>query len=228
MQRNNAEKKDMASGIFIMAAGFSNRFKALTGGQHKLLAKGKYAPYSILELTYHSVLQAFPQSHIFIITNENEPEVIRLSRQLTQNTFIIHSDGLSTSIASAISLLQRLPIFKDIHQLFILPADLPFIQRETFTQLQELFSQSKNKIIRPIFKDFIGHPVGFHHSLFPELRKLSGDFGAKALLKTYPVTVIPSLDPGIIWDIDTPMDLEIHPDLPEWDNLSTELLQAKK
>jgi molybdenum cofactor cytidylyltransferase len=55
-----------------------------------------------------------------------------------------------------------------------------------------------------------GHPVGFAAALREELLALEGDVGARALLERHAarVRVVPTSDPGIFIDIDTPVDLE--------------------
>lgn len=55
------------------------------------------------------------------------------------------------------------------------------------------------------------HPVAFSAAVFPELMRLSGDRGARALLQTLAdaVVAVACDDPGVIFDIDHPGDLAI-------------------
>lgn len=210
-----------------MAAGLSTRFKRISHGQHKLLAKCENSPLSVLETTTKTVQKAFQNSPIFILTNEQETAVTAHAYQLNKHVMPLKSDGLSTSIAAGIDALQQLTPHQNLKHLFILPADLPFIQRETLMLLQGRFEKSDKKIIRPTFQGLSGHPVGFHHSLFPELQALSGDFGAKILLQKHTSEKVPVLDPGILWDIDVPEDFATHPGTLAWCALNAEYLKNR-
>ena len=53
-----------------------------------------------------------------------------------------------------------------------------------------------------------GHPVGFGAAWREALLKLDGDEGARALLKTQPVTRILTEDEGAFRDVDLPGDLK--------------------
>lgn len=54
----------------------------------------------------------------------------------------------------------------------------------------------------------LGVPALFHHSLFADLQRLTGDEGARRVLRAYsgPISRLPF--PGGVWDIDTPADAE--------------------
>lgn len=210
-----------------MAAGLSTRFKKISPGQHKLLAKCGNNTLSVLEATTQTVQKAFPNSPIFILTNEQEMAVTELANQLSVQVMTLKSDGLSTTIAAGINALKQLPEYATLDKLFILPADLPFIQRETLILLQGRFEKSSQNIIRPTFQGIAGHPVGFHRSLFDELATLSGDLGAKTLLQKYPIEKISVLDPGILWDIDTPADFTTCPRTLAWYSLDAKYLKSR-
>lgn len=218
----------MTIAILLMAAGHSTRFKKAQNGQHKLLAIEEHHQCSLLELSYKTVSTVFPSSDILIVTNQTEPNVGELARKISDNNIVIESDGLGTSIAKGVqSLIKTAPFLNKYQALFILPADLPFIQCETLILLRDLFKKSDKKIIRPTYKAVSGHPVGFHHALFGELAQLSGDDGAKKLLKKYEVQYIPVNDPGIVWDIDTPEDLTTTPNADSWHNIDPNLLDKQ-
>jgi molybdenum cofactor cytidylyltransferase len=53
-----------------------------------------------------------------------------------------------------------------------------------------------------------GNPVLFDRSVFPELMRLSGDTGGRAVLRAYLAQAerVPVNEPGILFDIDTPND----------------------
>ena len=62
-------------------------------------------------------------------------------------------------------------------------------------------------IVAPSWQESRGHPVGIASGFFGELAALSGDEGAKAILRRHNPTLIATEDAGVLRDIDTPQDL---------------------
>lgn len=199
----------MTIGILIMAAGHSQRFKAISHGQHKLLAEVPCTGKTVLESIYDQVRGCFQADEILIITNDQDHEVNTLANTLNSPVISIETDGLGTSIHKAIQACQSgdFKNLKHCDALFVLPADLPFIQPETLKILKAQLTISTALTIRPSFQGHVGHPVGFRATLFPALMDLSGDDGAKSILKSHKPEIIAVTDSGILWDIDTPKDL---------------------
>lgn len=199
----------MTIGILIMAAGTSSRFKSASNGQHKLLAHLPESPHTILAMSYEKACSAFTPDEILIVTNNTDKDVRTLAQSLTATNISIHTDGLGSSISQAIKacLSGQFPALSNLQGLLVLPADLPFIAPKTLSLLRESLQAPFVRSIRPYYQSHAGHPVGFHHTLFSALSQLSGDEGAKSILRRYPPLPIPVDDPGIIWDIDTPENL---------------------
>ncbi len=91
--------------------------------------------------------------------------------------------------------------------------DMPYVTPATLKLLAK--SASHNSIVIPVVntgegQEKWGHPVIFGQSYYPELQGLSGDQGARSLLKKHHCAVIrvPVADEGVLIDIDTPEDLE--------------------
>ena len=99
--------------------------------------------------------------------------------------------------------------------------DMPFIQQETLDKLVRVAISEKPKILRPVLtpelkntaeaenRPGVGHPVGFSKALFPLLRSIQGDIGAKAIISSHEKDVknISVDDYGIVMDVDSPQDL---------------------
>ncbi|MGL4674491.1 MAG: nucleotidyltransferase family protein [Wohlfahrtiimonas sp.] len=189
----------MTTGLLLMTAGHSQRFKDASGGIHKLLYPCDANNMAMLNMTYQKARSIFLPEQICIVTNQAEPQVHALASQLGSPTLQIQSDGLGESIAQAVHVNQSWDA------LLILHGDLPFIQSST---IQEVYNALQHHMIaRPIYHGQFGHPVGFQKSLYPQLMALQGDQGASAILKTYPVTYLLITDQGTIHDIDRPQDL---------------------
>lgn len=88
-------------------------------------------------------------------------------------------------------------------------ADMPFIKASTVQQIVSALTNGA-LIAAPVYHGTRGHPVGFSRELYPELVQLTGDIGARELIRRYRsrVVEISCRDPGVIIDIDTPEDLK--------------------
>jgi molybdenum cofactor cytidylyltransferase len=61
-------------------------------------------------------------------------------------------------------------------------------------------------IVAPLIADRRGNPVLFDRVTFPDLLKLSGDVGGRALFREYPVEYIPWHDEQLLFDVDNEDD----------------------
>jgi len=85
-------------------------------------------------------------------------------------------------------------------------ADMPWVRPQTIASLAAAIRAGAG-IAQPLYRGQRGNPVAFSRRYLPQLQRLSGDQGARALLKTEAVEQIAVDDPGIVRDIDTPADL---------------------
>jgi molybdenum cofactor cytidylyltransferase len=85
-------------------------------------------------------------------------------------------------------------------------ADMPWIQTATIARIVDAL-RAGAPIVAPSWRDSRGHPVGLASRFFGELLALSGDEGAKAILRRHNPTLIATEDAGVLRDIDTPQDL---------------------
>ncbi|MGX5659580.1 nucleotidyltransferase family protein [Castellaniella ginsengisoli] len=85
-------------------------------------------------------------------------------------------------------------------------ADMPFVRPSTLQALVDAVTQGAD-IAAPVLNGQRGNPVAFSAWHRQRLLSLTGDQGARALLRHYPVQAIEVDDPGIIRDIDSPADL---------------------
>ena len=86
--------------------------------------------------------------------------------------------------------------------------DMPKIQPQTIRQVAEALTV-QSKIIVPFYDGRRGHPVAFPANMRDELMKLSGDTGARDIIRANPdrVARLDVPDPGILQDVDTIEDL---------------------
>lgn len=87
-------------------------------------------------------------------------------------------------------------------------ADMPFISVETVQSVRDALAQGA-EIVQPVHARQGGHPVGFSARFGDELAALSGDEGARSLLRRHAANIrsIDVADANIRRDIDVPADL---------------------
>ena len=87
-------------------------------------------------------------------------------------------------------------------------ADMPFIPASTYREIASKLT--KHNIVVPVYNGKQGNPVGFGERFFGELASLNGDKGGRTLIEEYSDAThyIEVDDPTILYDIDTPEDLE--------------------
>ncbi len=85
-------------------------------------------------------------------------------------------------------------------------ADMPFVKPDSIAAIVQALNDGAG-IAVPTFKGARGNPVGFARQYLPQLLALTGDQGARSLLKIFPVIEVAVNDAGILKDIDLPQDL---------------------
>lgn len=85
--------------------------------------------------------------------------------------------------------------------------DQPRIPEAVVPRLLEAFARSGKAIVAPVYRGTQGTPVLFASEVFPELRALTGDTGARAVVQARPERIegVP-IDAPMPADVDTPED----------------------
>lgn len=91
-----------------------------------------------------------------------------------------------------------------------LVGDQPLIRKELINSLIEKFAETSALIVAPKFKGEARNPVLFRRELFPDLLKLTGDRGGRALLEIHrkQTALVEWTDEASFLDIDVPADYE--------------------
>ena len=107
--------------------------------------------------------------------------------------------GMSTSLKLGLS---KVP--SGISAVVVLLGDMPYIQRETLEALINLHKTIGSKIIIPVYNGRKGHPVLISCIYKDEIYNISGDVGAREIIKRHAdeVVYLETGDPGILQDID--------------------------
>ena len=185
----------MKQGI-LLAAGFSRRF-----GANKLLQPlSDGVPMALAAA--RCLRAALPE--VLAVVNPGDPALARL---LDEDGFPITvcsraEDGMGASLAWAVRHASQASAW------VVALADMPFIRSETITQVADAIERPTT-LAAPVFRGRRGHPVGFGRAYFERLTQLTGDEGARSILRDHAEQVrwLACEDPGILKDIDTPADL---------------------
>lgn len=115
--------------------------------------------------------------------------------------------GIASSIHAGLGMLSM--VGPNAPGVLLLTCDQPRLMAEHLAKMLGAFlSQDEPAIVGSGYGGTIGTPVIFPRCVFPQLRALQGDMGARAILRNPPCVVreVPFRDGEI--DIDTPADLE--------------------
>ncbi|HWZ73763.1 MAG TPA: nucleotidyltransferase family protein [Casimicrobiaceae bacterium] len=112
------------------------------------------------------------------------------------------ANGMGQSLAWAI---RATPLAK---AWVIALADMPWIEIATIERIAEALARGA-ELVAASYQGVRGHPVGFSRRYYGELAVLSGDEGAKSLVRGHEreLQLIETDDAGISRDVDTPADL---------------------
>lgn len=187
----------------LLAAGSGRRFDA--SGQSNKLMQALPSGITVAASSARHLLSVLPRS--LAVVAEHTPA---LATQLAElGCAICHcpppnlvvSEGMANSLLCG---LAHAPV--DCAGWIIALADMPYVSTETIAALVRAMQRGAG-IAVPVHQGRRGNPVGFSRSYLPQLLALSGDQGARSLLKIYPVTEVAVDDAGIFQDIDLPQDL---------------------
>lgn len=188
-------------GIIILAAGRSARL----GSPKQLL------PYADKNLLQHSIDVAVESSMKPVIVILGS-EIEEIERKIDYSGVIIAKNpdwesGMASSVVCGIKTLNKL--HPDIESVILMVCDQPFVTAGLLNDLIKRQKASGSSIIASSYDNIMGTPALFHKKHFPELVSLTGDTGARSLLKKYAETLQTiSFEKGGI-DIDTIEDYRI-------------------
>ncbi len=123
--------------------------------------------------------------------------------------------GMGHSLAAGVRALEGLagksPGGPDA--VFVALGDMPWIEKATLQAMRQAM-RSVAAIVRPTHLGAPGHPVGFGRAYFSDLRNLTGDRGAKAVLSRHADKVICLAvnDSGVLRDLDRRADVPARAD----------------
>jgi len=186
----------LISGI-VLAAGTSERM-----GRPKQAIRVAGRP--MLEYVVNTFLSSGLQEVIVVVN----PELSWRPRKRGRLRFLVNErfgEGISTSVRAGIEAIRP-----ECDAVAIGLGDKPLVRGSTIGKLMIALERSESEIIVPVYRGKRGNPILLRRSLFPEVRRLKGDSGAKVLVESglHTITEVPVSDIGVILDVNTRSDLE--------------------
>ena len=179
----------------LLAAGQSKRLV----NQNKLIKKYKKKP--LINHVVQSIIKSKIEKLIIVLGFE----YLKVKKKVNKNKkiqFVINHNykkGISSSIKCG---LKKISNKND--GFIIVQADMPKISKNIFNKLHTEIKTNKKEIFVPIKNNKIGNPIGFKISMINKLKKISGNKGAKFIIKRNrpKIKYIRTKSLGIFKDID--------------------------
>jgi molybdenum cofactor cytidylyltransferase len=186
-------------GIIVLAAGGSLRL-----GKPKQLLK--FEGKTLIRRSTESSLRCKAGPVMVVLGHEHEAvrkEVADLPIEI-----IVNSDwrsGMSSSVKCAVNKIHERP---EVSAVIFTLCDQPRVDHQTLSRLIQTYKSKKAKIVASEYNGTIGVPALFDKSFFEELMSLTGDAGAKSLLRKYSNDIVTIPAPEAAFDIDSSSDYE--------------------
>ncbi len=115
-----------------------------------------------------------------------------------------YADGMSGSVRLGLAAAARAGNSDTPRGVLFALADQPLVKPQTIDLLIDAYCR-QGGITAPCYNGQRGNPVIFNESFFPEIMELSGDAGAREIIRRHPgaVVLVDVEDRGVLLDIDT-------------------------
>lgn len=186
--------------IVILAAGGSSRL-----GQPKQLLS-----FQNKSLIQHAVQEATQTQMrpILVVVGAHEP-IVAEELKATEVDVVNNEnweEGISSSMRCGLNALQQMN--PKTETVIFMVCDQPFVNKALLESLFEMHKKSGLPIVASSYEKVLGTPVLFHKSLFSSLQELTGDTGARKLIRQFPHKMASVAFPEGEIDIDTVKDYE--------------------
>ncbi|MGS2761125.1 nucleotidyltransferase family protein [Sinomicrobium sp. M5D2P9] len=164
--------------IIILAAGSSSRL-----GQPKQLLE-----YKGKTLLQHAVDEALGTGTEHIVVILGASAGIIKSGIKGNKVIFLENPEYEKGMASGISLGTEYLVKKTGNKtdaILIMLCDQPFVNSGLLTALLKKREETGAAVVASWYKDNKGVPAVFHRSIFPELKDLTGEQGAKGIIRKY-------------------------------------------
>jgi|LFRM01.1.fsa_nt_gb molybdenum cofactor cytidylyltransferase len=191
--REKSSKDNIKIWGIILAAGEGKR---AGGGKLKRIIRGKPMLQHVVEIALQSSLDK-----VMMVTGfeKNLGEKIANCFGIKHHFNSDYPLGMSTSLKLGMSKVPH-----GVSAAVVLLGDMPYLKRETLEAIIDLHKTTGGKIIIPTYDRKKGNPVLISCIYRDEIYNISGDMGAREIIKKHfdEVRYLETDDPGVLQDID--------------------------
>ena len=120
----------------------------------------------------------------------------------------VNSDWQTGMASSLHTGLRALSAAGEIEAVVVMLCDQPGVSPALLDSLLAAYAETRHAVVASEYGGVLGVPALFGAALFPALRLLTGDAGARRIIQNYPGPLTRLPFPEGIWDIDTPQDAD--------------------
>ena len=136
------------------------------------------------------------------------PTALKIEAVLPQGVDVIRAPAARRGIAHSLrALVRALEGWRQIDAVCVGLADQPLVGPDAYRRLVAAYDAGATLAVAT-YGGQRRHPVLLGRALWPRVRRLKGDVGARALMEEVPVTEVDCTDTGRPDDVDTSEDLE--------------------
>lgn len=184
--------------VILLAAGGATRF-----GSPKLLAPWRGRP--MLVHTIDTLLEVAPRDRLVVVLGADadrlEPLVRQAGVSIVPNPD--HASGMASSLRAGLSTVPP-----DCPAVLLALADQVAITSDDLRRLIDHWLQQPARAAAAGYDGVVGVPAIFPATMFEELREVTGDRGAREVLRRRAGQVDVVAMPAAALDVDTPADLQ--------------------
>ena len=200
LPRARATAKPRVAAI-VLAAGQSSRMAP----RHKLLVQGVDGRAMVAQVVDH--ILASPARPVIVVTGHRESD-IRAALAGRDVRFVHaerHAEGLAESLKAGLAALPEEAVAA-----LVCLGDMPLVDGPALQRIVAAYDPDEGRlIVVPTHDGRYGNPVLWDRGFVPEMMQLSGDSGARALLRRHmdAIAELPMDDDSVLRDFDTPESL---------------------
>jgi len=158
---------------------------------------------TVLENAVDSLFSGGADAVVAVVGHRGAELEALLHERFGARTRVVHNpDYARTDMLRSIQIgCRALP---DCGAFFLLPGDMPFVQRSTFEKL--LRAREKGRAVFPEQNGRRGHPPLIDSRLIPEILAYEGPDGLRGFWRRHAeeIRAVPVDDEGVLLDLDTP------------------------
>ncbi|WP_293573308.1 nucleotidyltransferase family protein [Phaeobacter sp.] len=199
-RQDNQQPPTPAVAILLLAAGASRRMR----GRDKLMEPVPTGQGDMPLIQARGQAALATGTQVYAMVPDTDHPRTRLLRQHCPAVELVlvpdAAEGMSASIRRGVAALKDAPA-----GVMVLPGDMPDLTTEDLNRVMQAFAHRPEQIHRATSADGTpGHPVIFPRRCIADLAAISGDHGARAVLRGE--TLVPVALPGhhALTDLDTP------------------------